>query len=382
MIEDPAAPDRDDEPDGGSPDDGRIVLLVTSPRVAAGLLDRTAWRRLEQASSVLAADPDEAWLRALHRAGVPVRDVGDLPVGERAGTLVEAALPGTTVVWLGSPDGDPRLTDALAEHLSRRAVTGRPPEIELVTGSYDVPGSRLLDLVAVMDRLRSPGGCPWDAEQTPASLAPYLLEEAHEVLEALDSGDRVHLREELGDLLLQVVFHARVAAEHGQEPFDVDDVAAGIVEKLVRRHPHVFADTPVDGGAAGVEHLWESIKDREKGREGAFDGIPLALPALARAQKMAARLERAGRLDVLHAVKDAPSGAGTPGADGARAADGVAVRLLEVVLAAREQGVDAESALRSVLNRLVRHEADAAVQDPGERGWGHGGSRPERAPGP
>jgi len=378
VIEDPAAPERDGEPDGGSPDDGRIVLLVTSPRVAAGLLDRTAWRRLEQASSVLAADPDEAWLRALHRAGVTVHDVGHLPVGRRAGTLVETATPGTTVVWLGSPDGDPRLTDALAEHLSRRAVTGRPPEVELVTGSYDVPGSRLLDLVAVMDRLRSPGGCPWDAEQTPASLAPYLLEEAHEVLEALDSGDRAHLREELGDLLLQVAFHARIAAEHEHEPFDVDDVAAGIVEKLVRRHPHVFADTPVDGGATGVEHLWETIKDGEKKRDGVFDGIPLTLPALARAQKMAARLDRAGRLDLLDGVEVGPPDEPT----GGQAADGIAVRLLEVVLAAREQGVDAESALRAVLNRLVRREVDAAAQASGERGWGHGGSRPDRAPGP
>src|SRR5204863_523476 len=135
--------------------------------------------------------------------------------------------------WIGSPDGDPGLTDALAELLSRRAIDGMPPEVELVAASHDVPGARLLDLVAVMDRLRSPGGCPWDARQTHASLLPYLLEESHEVMEAVETlpmtGNREHLREELGDLLLQVMFHARIAQEDPQAPFGIDEVAAGIV---------------------------------------------------------------------------------------------------------------------------------------------------------
>ena len=103
-------------------------------------------------------------------------------------------------------------------------------------------GSALLDLVAVMDRLRSPGGCPWDAEQTHASLLPYLVEETYEAVEAIEAGDRAHMAEELGDVLLQVVFHARVAQEDAQAPFDIDDVAAGIADKLRRRHPHVFGD--------------------------------------------------------------------------------------------------------------------------------------------
>ena len=253
------------------------------------------------------------------------------------------------MLWLGSPDGDPGLTDALADHLARRAVASRPPEVELVTGSFDVPGSRLLDLVAVMDTLRSPGGCPWDAEQTHETLLPYLLEEAHEVMEAVDLGDREHLREELGDLLLQVAFHARVAAEHPTEPFGIDDVAAGIVGKLVSRHPHVFGD--VDATSADeVERNWEQLKAAEKQRTGLFDGIPAALPALARAQKMLGRVDklRPGALD------DVTPDAGTPQGR-------VAAELLAVVRSARAEGVDAEAALRAALSRIVADVDGPAV---------------------
>ena len=135
----------------------------------------------------------------------------------------------------------------------------------MLTGSYDLPGARLLDLVAVMDRLRSPGGCPWDAEQTHASLLPYLLEETHEVIEAVERDDRAQLAEELGDLLLQVVFHARVAQEDPQQPFDIDDVAAGIVAKLVRRHPHVFADGAASTPRGGLADLGGAQGRREAG---------------------------------------------------------------------------------------------------------------------
>ena len=125
----------------------------------------------------------------------------------------------------------------------------------MLPGSYDLPGARLLDLVATMDRLRSPGGCPWDAEQTHESLVTYLVEETYETIEAIETGDRDHLREELGDLLLQVMFHSRIAAEHTEAPWSVDDVAGDIVDKLVRRHPHVFAGavaaTPATSRRAG-----------------------------------------------------------------------------------------------------------------------------------
>jgi XTP/dITP diphosphohydrolase len=328
--------------------DGRVVLVVLSPRVAPGLLAWPAWQHLTGADTVLAAHLDPDWLEALEDAGVGVEDVGPLPLSERAGRLLEAAGPGRQAVWLGSPDGDPGLTDALAEHLTRRAVAGRPPEIELITGSHDVAGGRLLDLVAVMDRLRSPGGCPWDARQDHKSLLPYLLEETHEVIEAVENGDRAHLAEELGDLLLQVVFHARMAEEDEQAPFDIDDVAAGIVDKLVRRHPHVFSDIPVDG-AEQVAHNWEQIKAEEKQRSGVFEGVPTTLPALARAQKMLGRLGRSAGAEA--AVEQLTHAAG---------ADPVARRLVDAVALAAQHDADAEGALRQALGRLEaasRHQA-------------------------
>jgi len=315
---------------------GRVTVLLTTPRTAPGLLTFTAWERLRGAHAVLAADPDPAWQQALEQAEVRLQDVVDLPVAQRAGRLVEDAAAGRDLVWFGSEDGDPGLTDALAEHLSRRAVAGAPPEVEVLTGSYDLPGARLLDLVAVMDTLRSPGGCPWDAQQTHTSLLPYLLEETHEVIEAVESDDAAHLQEELGDLLLQVVFHARMAQDG--KGFGIDEVAAGIVAKMVRRHPHVFADASA-GSAAEVEVSWEALKATEKsGRQG-FEGIPATLPALARAQKMIGRLERAGA-DVDAALEQAGAG------------DELAAALLRVVVLARAGGADAEAALRAALGRI------------------------------
>src|SRR5881296_3883427 len=144
--------------------------------------------------------------------------------------------------------------------------------------------TRLVDLMA---RLRAPGGCPWDREQTPASLRPYLLEEVYEVLEAIDAGDAAHLRDELGDLLLQIVFQSQLAAEAGR--FTVADVARGIAAKLVRRHPHVFGDVQVRD-AGEVVRNWTRIKAEERQAAGEetdlFDGVPRALPALARAQQL------------------------------------------------------------------------------------------------
>ncbi|WP_432505539.1 nucleoside triphosphate pyrophosphohydrolase [Kineococcus arenarius] len=205
----------------------------------------------------------------------------------------------------------------------------------------DVPGARLLDLVAVMDRLRSPGGCPWDARQTHASLLRYLVEESYEVVDAVENGTREELRDELGDLLLQVVFHARVAAEDPAEGFDVDDVAEAIVAKLVRRHPHVF-----DGEVAAedLQARWDAIKATEKQRESVLDGIPLQLPALARADKVLGRLQRAGLAEPAE-----PTGAQDPVDE-----EAVGERLLELVRVAHAAGVDPEAALRTATRRLER----------------------------
>ena len=204
-------------------------------------------------------------------------------------TLSSVALDGV-VVWLPEPGAEPRV----------------PPGAQLLHGSADLPGARFLDLVATMDRLRVE--CPWDARQTHASLAPHLLEEPYEALEAFESGDERAFCEELGDVLLQVVFHARIAAEREDgTSFTVDDVADGIVAKLVRRHPHVFADVAVSG-AEDVKRNWDEIKREEKralalrrgddadGQEApsALDGVPFGQPALALAAQLQRRAARAG----------------------------------------------------------------------------------------
>jgi XTP/dITP diphosphohydrolase len=335
----------------------RLTLLLSTPRIAPGLFSRDAWTALESAAHVLTRDEDETQLIAIQESGIAAAHLGEQHPVALARLLVDKATEGE-VVWIGSADGDPGLTDALASEVSRRHD---PPEIEVLVGSYDVPGARLLDLVAVMDRLRSPGGCPWDAEQTPESLVPYLIEEAHELVEAIESRDRTHMAEELGDVLLQVVFHARIAQEHPDSPFGIDDVAGGIVDKLVRRHPHVFAevdaevDGEVDAGVAAttaedVAANWERIKADEKPhRTSPLDGIPAGLSALARANKAAGRLHQAGLGDVL--------GAAAQGED-------VGPRLLMLVLEARRAGVDPEAALRAVVRDL---EVAARTEAPSDR---------------
>jgi NTP pyrophosphatase (non-canonical NTP hydrolase) len=325
---------------------GGLTLLLTSPRVSGGLLSWAGWQALTTADAVLARDDPHGQEEALSEAAVAVRHLTGTP-SQVARELVEQARE-QQVVWLGSADGDPGLTDALASELSRVAVGADPPPVEVLVASHDVPGARLLDLVTVMDRLRSPGGCPWDAEQTHVSLTPYLLEEAYEATEAIEQGDRAALQEELGDVLLQVVFHARVAEEDPQEPFDIDDVAAGIVAKLVRRHPHVFG--PGGDAVAGLEDVqtaahveanWDRIKAAEKQRESVLDGVPLALPALARADALLGRIGRAGLLDL-------PEDPGPGDWD----AEAVGDRLLDVVTRARAAGVDPEAALRSGVRAL------------------------------
>jgi len=312
----------------------RLTLLLSTPRIAPGLFTRTAWTALAGAAHVLTRDEDETQLIAVQESGIAATHLGQQDPVALARLLVDKTGDGE-VVWIGSADGDPGLTDALAAEVSSRQD---PPEVEILVGSYDVPGSRLLDLVAVMDRLRSPGGCPWDGEQTHESLVPYLIEETYELVEAIESGDRTHLVEELGDVLLQVAFHARLGQEHPDSPFGIDDVAGGIVDKLVRRHPHVFADVQADT-AMEVAANWEQIKAGEKPhRTSPLDGIPQGLPALARASKAARRLAEAGRLDVALA---------------AASGDDLGPRLFALVLEARDKGQDPEAALRAAVRALV-----------------------------
>jgi len=230
-------------------------------------------------------------------------------------------------------------------------------------------GERLLDLLRVMARLRAPGGCPWDAEQTHGSLAKHLLEETHEVLEAIDSGDPARLRDELGDLLLQVVFHAEMAREAGE--YDVDDVAQGTVEKLVRRHPHVFGDVEV-ASPGEVLVNWEKIKADEKGERGVEEEIPATLPALARASKVQRRAAGWGfewrtKEAAMAKLREEIEELEQASPDEAEAELGGV--LFAATAVARTLGVDPESALRRTTRRFAEryermlHRAEAEGTD-------------------
>jgi MazG family protein len=237
-----------------------------------------------------------------------------------------------------------------------------------------VPGGRLIELVAVMDRLRT--GCPWDAQQTHASLAPFLLEETYEALEALDSGDAAAIREELGDVLLQVVFHARVAAERGDGTgYTIDDVADGIIAKLTRRHPHVFGDVTVSG-ADEVTDNWDAIKAAERAAAGggpasALDGVPMGQPALSLATALQRRAERAGApaelADLARSGEPARAdGSGVGSGKSAGRADGsgvseIGAELFALAGRARAAGLDPELELRSAA-RVYRERVRAWEQ--------------------
>ena len=209
--------------------------------------------------------------------------------------------------------------------------------------SADQPGARLLDLVGVMDTLRRE--CPWDARQTHDSLTPYLLEETYEAVDALTAGNQAEVRDELGDVLLQVVFHARVAQERTDGTgYTIDDVADGIISKLTRRHPHVFGDVTVSGPEE-VKQNWDAIKAAERTAAGAtevsaLDGVPLGQPALSLAAQLLRRAERAGAPAELAGPARAGGPAGEP-ADGE-----LGEALLALVRRARTEGVDPELALR------------------------------------
>ncbi|MCW8095255.1 nucleoside triphosphate pyrophosphohydrolase [Streptomyces tauricus] len=302
---------------------GRIVLLTTSHRVAPGLLSWPAWQALHGADRVLCADGAHPQLPYLREAGIQVEEAAP-----GAQELVDACAGGHTVTVVATGEGEPRLTDGL----SRLAGTGRVrmPDLELLPASYDLPGARLLDLVQVMDRIRLE--CPWSSQQTHKGLAKYGIEEAYELVEAIEEGDRHELREELGDVLLQVVFHSRIAEEgspeDGSEPFSIDDVAAGIVTKLIHRHPHVFGDESASTPEEVKEH-WLRTKAEEKQRTSVTEGVPLGQPALALAAKLASRARTAGL--------DTPLPRG----------EGIGYELLALAVRAEESGVDPEAALRA-----------------------------------
>ncbi|MDH6627987.1 XTP/dITP diphosphohydrolase [Streptomyces sp. LBL] len=302
-----------------APAPGRIILLTTSHRVAPGLLSWPAWQALHAADRVLCADGAHPQLPYLCEAGIAVEETS--PTAE---DLVGACAGGKTVVVVATGEGESTLTDGLA----RLAGSGRVsmPDLELLPASYDLPGARLLDLVQVMDRIRAE--CPWSSQQTHKGLAKYGIEEAYELVEAIEEGDRDELREELGDVLLQVVFHARIAEEDPDTPFSIDDVAGGIVSKLIHRHPHVFGDATATTPEEVKEH-WLRTKAIEKQRTSVTEGVPLGQPGLALAAKLASRVRTAG-LDVPLPPTE-----------------GLGYDLLALAVRAEADGIDPEAALRA-----------------------------------
>ncbi|MFP5308735.1 MAG: nucleoside triphosphate pyrophosphohydrolase [Actinomycetes bacterium] len=363
----------------GADREPRVVVVETSP-VAPGLLPFAAWEALTASDLVLARDPEGHPSRPwLYQAGV---ELGGLePAGPvalagidlmQAGSPTDRALaralcdaaggpaaardeaggvpPGRQVAYLRGPDDGEELIRAIGMEAAKRHV-----EVEFVFLAELPQGTELLRLVEVERRLRDPEtGCPWDLEQDHATLGRYLVEEAHELLHAIDTGDDTDIREELGDVLLQVVFHAQVAAD--RRAFTIDDVARGIADKLVRRHPHVFGDVEV-ADAAEVTANWEELKAAEKPeREGPFDGVPMSLPALQLAEDLQRKAARTGfRWDDL----DGPVAKVREELDELLAAEDVEAReaelgdlLLAVVAVGRQLEVEPEAALRRASTRF------------------------------
>lgn len=355
----------------------RLVLVDTSDALP-GLLPLHAWSALMSSDLVLLGDDDHPFRSHLELAELRVEVVArpeggaalsrsDLLSGlspgdkRRAGQVVDRAREVGEVVYLFGPADEDAFTRVLGMEAARSGV-----EVEVVYFGVAPKGTTLLELVAVQQRLRAAGGCPWDAEQTHASLARYAVEEVYELLEAIASGDPLALREELGDVLLQVVFHAEIAEGEGEGAFGIDDVARGLVDKLVRRHPHVFGDASA-ADADSVVANWEVLKAAEKPeRTGPFDGVPSAQPALQYAGQLQSRAAKTGfdwsaEAEAAQRVRLALEGFLAAGDDPAREHE-IGDLLFSVIGLARRHRLDPELALRDAARRFrARFEAEVGV---------------------
>lgn len=332
----------------------RLVLLDTADALP-GLLPLHSWSALMSSDVVLVGARDHPLLSHLELAELRVEVVEDAVEGgalsradllsglsprdkRRAGLVVARAQAEGQVCYVFGPSDADVFTRAVAMEAARAGV-----EVEIVYFGLQPKGTTFLELVAVQERLRAPGGCPWDAEQTHRSLAHYAIEEVYELLEAIELGDTDALKEELGDVLLQTVFHAEVGETAG-EGFTIDDVARGIVDKLVRRHPHVFGEAEATD-AAGVMANWQALKAAEKPeRTGVFDGVVTAQPALQYVEQLQVRA----------------AGTGFDWSADAEAAERVREELTEFLAAPDDAGRRAElgDLLMSVVGLARRHRID------------------------
>ena len=372
---------------------GSVVLVETSDLVP-GLLPFQAWDALATADVVLMRDPGtHPSAPSLHAAGLDLVALQPTALGpddllltrpgapddrRLAKSLVAAVQQRGRVVYL-LEDAERGLAPALAGMVAEHDI-----EIELVFLAQLPRGTELLRTVAVMDRLRDPdGGCPWDLEQDHHSLGRYLVEETYELLDAIESEEDGDVLEELGDVLLQVLFHARIAAE--RRAFGVDDVARALTDKLVRRHPHVFAGVEGVDDAAQVQQSWDRLKAEEKGGRGPLDGIPSGMPGLALLDALLRRVLRMGMmpstserivadlratLDALATHARRPADGEDGEEDGEEDASELVGRLLvQAAGLARTLGVEADATareagarLRTAVDRIVGRAAGEGIE--------------------
>ena len=325
---------------------GELKVVPVSPLNAPGLMTSRGWDALRGAGSVALSCAHPAWEAHVREAGIECVRLDCANAEELARSVGE---------WLGDSDGCPGgylawLCDSEHPHLpspietigALEGTSGGPIDADFVFASPVAPGAAVVESVRIMHELRSPGGDPWSAAQTHGSLSRYLLEETHEVLAELEREPirTSELVDEFGDLLFQLVFHARIGMEEA-EPWTLDSVARSLNNKMYRRNPHVFGPAREDLNVEEITAQWEEIKKREKPRRCLGEGIPLALPALQRAFKIAARAEAEGRTEEL---RELLSQVAPHDSDGAR--------LMTIAIAAARRDDDPESALRTLVSRL------------------------------
>ncbi|QSB04580.1 MazG family protein [Natronoglycomyces albus] len=335
-----------------------VHWLVTSPRLPAGLLSAEAWDTVRSSVTVV-APAEHPQIEALCASGVDVALAGS------AAEALELLEDGG--VWLASTapvdsDSDKSIDAVLVEEFAASTASGEI-SLEILYGSWDPPGARLLDLVEIIDQLRV--DCPWQSAQGHRSLAPYLLEETYEALDAITDENRDALREELGDVLFQPLLHARIASEHASEPFSIDDVASDLIDKLIRRHPHVFGEAD----PANLFQLWDEAKAAEKPerRDDPATGVSEQLPALAYAAKVMDRFAMAGRPIEVPVL---PESASRLMLDEV----GTGIMLLAVIRVALQNGIDPELALRNTM-RFVVASGGQVRRLPGNDGDGDSGEQ-------